>query len=175
MLLFAGQFALFTYLRPFLETVTGVNVSTLSLLLLIVGGAGLVGTYLIGSLLKRHLQSLLIAMPVAMAAIALGLAALGTSTLATALLLAGWGLIGTAAPVAWWTWLSRTLPGEAEAGGGLMVAAIQLAITAGAALGGVLYDNGGYQSAFAISAALLVGSALLAASKPSSTATLAGR
>ncbi len=175
MLLFAGQFALFTYLRPFLETVTGVNVSTLSLLLLIVGGAGLVGTYLIGSLLKRHLQSLLIAMPVAMAAIALGLAALGTSTLATALLLAGWGLIGTAAPVAWWTWLSRTLPGEAEAGGGLMVAAIQLAITAGAALGGVLYDNGGYQSAFAISAALLVGSALLAASNPSSTATLAGR
>jgi hypothetical protein len=27
-------------------------------------------------------------------------------------------LIGTAAPVAWWTWLSRTLPHDAEAGGG---------------------------------------------------------
>jgi predicted MFS family arabinose efflux permease len=173
MLLFAGQFALFTYLRPFLETVTRVNVSTLSLLLLIVGGAGLLGTYLIGSLLKRHLQGLLITMPIAMAAIAVGLVSLGTSTPATAALLAGWGLIGTAAPVAWWTWLSRTLPGEAEAGGGLMVAAIQLAITAGAAVGGVLYDGGGHQSAFVVSAALLVGSALLAWSSPNATATLA--
>ena len=170
MLLFAGQFALFTYLRPFLETVTMVNVSTLSLLLLIVGGAGLVGTYLIGSLLRRRLKSLLITMPLAMAAIAVGLVALGASTPATAVLLAGWGLIGTAAPVAWWTWLSRTLPGEAEAGGGLMVAAIQLAITAGAAVGGILYDNGGHQGAFAVSAALLVGSALLAWSNPTGQA-----
>ena len=40
-LLFMGQFALFTYLRPFLETVTGVSVSTLSLILLVVGVAGL--------------------------------------------------------------------------------------------------------------------------------------
>ena len=33
-LFFMGQFALFTYLRPFLETVTRVDVSTLSLILL---------------------------------------------------------------------------------------------------------------------------------------------
>lgn len=44
MLLFMGQFALFTYLRPFLETVTKVDVSTLSLMLLAVGVAGLIGT-----------------------------------------------------------------------------------------------------------------------------------
>src|SRR5947209_506240 len=64
---FMGQFALFTYLRPFLETVTSVDVSTLSAILLVVGGAGLVGTYLIGFLLRTRLYSLLTAMPVAMA------------------------------------------------------------------------------------------------------------
>jgi predicted MFS family arabinose efflux permease len=37
---FMGQFALFTYVRPFLETVTHVNVSTLSLILLVVAWAG---------------------------------------------------------------------------------------------------------------------------------------
>ena len=52
-LFFMGQFALFTYLRPFLETVTAVGTSTLSLLLLILGVAGLAGTYLIGQFLKR--------------------------------------------------------------------------------------------------------------------------
>ena len=52
---FMGQFALFTYVRPFLETVTRVNASTLSLLLLIMGVAGLLGTYLIGVILKTRL------------------------------------------------------------------------------------------------------------------------
>jgi predicted MFS family arabinose efflux permease len=161
-LFFMGQFALFTYLRPFLETVTGVNVSTLSLILLVIGGAGLLGTSLIGFALKSVLGALLIGMPVAMAAIALALIALGSSPFATAVLLAGWGLIGTAAPVAWWTWLSRTLPDEAEEAGGLMVAAIQMAITGGAAIGGLLFDSSGYESTFGLSAALLAGSALVA-------------
>ncbi|WP_207485644.1 hypothetical protein [Arenibaculum pallidiluteum] len=32
----------------------------------------------------------------------------------------GSGLIGTAVPVAWWTWLAKVLPDDAEAGGGLV-------------------------------------------------------
>jgi predicted MFS family arabinose efflux permease len=161
-LLFMGQFALFTYLRPFLETVTRVGVSTLSAILLVLGVAGLLGTYLISFLLRRRLYALLIGMPVAMAALALGLIAFGASTIAVTALLAGWGLIGTAAPVAWWTWMSKVLPDDAEAGGGLMVAVIQLAITAGASVGGLLFDHSGYQSAFAAAAVTLCGSALLA-------------
>jgi predicted MFS family arabinose efflux permease len=73
-----------------------------------------------------------------------------------------WGLIGTAAPVAWWTWVAKALPNDAEAGGGLMVAVIQLAITLGAALGGLLFDGWGYQATFLASAALLISSALIA-------------
>jgi predicted MFS family arabinose efflux permease len=159
---FMGQFALFTYLRPFLETVTSVDVSTLSAILLLIGVAGVIGTYLIGFLLKRRLYSLLIAMPLAMAAISLGLIAFGRSILFVELLLAGWGLIGTAAPVAWWTWLSKVLPDDAEAGGGLMVAVIQLAITAGASAGGLLFDAHGHVATFSFSAAILCCSALVA-------------
>jgi predicted MFS family arabinose efflux permease len=159
---FMGQFALFTYVRPFLETVTRVDASTLSLLLLIMGVAGLLGTYLIGVILKTRLSSVLIAMPLAMAVIAVALTALGGSPIAVASLLAGWGLIGTAAPVGWWTWLSKTLPRDAERGGGLMVAVIQLAITLGATVGGLFYDLKGYQSTFDISATILCASAALA-------------
>ena len=161
-LLFMGQFALFTYLRPFLETVTHVNVSTLSLILLVVGVGGLVGTSLIGLFLRNRLYPVLVVMPLAMAAIAVGLIAFGSFVLAATALLALWGLIGTAAPVGWWTWLSKVLPEDAEAGGGLMVAAIQLAITLGASAGGFLFDRAGYETTFAVSAAILCGSALLA-------------
>jgi predicted MFS family arabinose efflux permease len=162
-LFFMGQFVLQTYLRPFLETVTGVNTSSLSLILLVIGGAGTVGTYLIGLLLKTRLYSLLIILPLLMATIGGALTLLGHSPFATTSLLAVWGLIGTAAPVGWWTWLSKALPDEAEAGGGLMVAVVQLAIALGASTGGLLFDNEGYQATFAFSALILVISAAAAA------------
>jgi predicted MFS family arabinose efflux permease len=43
-----------------------------------------------------------------------------------------------------------------------MVAVIQLAITLGASLGGMLFDGRGYQATFFASAALLISSALVA-------------
>jgi predicted MFS family arabinose efflux permease len=159
---FLGQFAVFTYLRPFLETVTRVDVSTLSLLLLVTGIAGLAGTWLIGLVLRMRLRGLLVAMPIAMAAIAAALIVFGGSPIAVGILLAGWGLIGTAAPVAWWTWLSRVLPDDAEAGGGLMVAVIQLAIAIGATAGGLVWDASGHASTFALGAVALGASAVLA-------------
>jgi predicted MFS family arabinose efflux permease len=162
MLLFMGQFALFTYLRPFLETVTAVSISKLSLLLLLMGLAGVAGTYLVSHLLRKRLFSILAGIPLIMAMIALGLIAFGSSSTLTAILLIGWGLFGTAAPVGWGTWLSRTMPDDAEAGGGLQVATIQLAITLGASLGGVLFDGAGWWTTFLFAAVLLAGSALLA-------------
>jgi predicted MFS family arabinose efflux permease len=162
-LLFMGQFTLFTYLRPFLETVTRVDNFTLSLLLLVIGVAGLAGTFLIGSLLKANLYRTLIVIPLLMAMLAVALLVFGGSLFATALLVGCWGLVATAAPVGWWTWLSRTLPKDAERGGGLMVAVVQLAIAAGATVGGVLFDLHGYRATFGASAAALVLAAVLAA------------
>ncbi|SAM34471.1 MFS transporter [Pseudomonas sp. 1 R 17] len=167
---FMGQFMLFTYLRPFLEGVTQVGVSLLSLMLLVLGLAGLAGTLLIERVLKNSLYPTLIAIPVLMAVIALALVAFGSSTVITGALLCVWGLVATAAPVGWWTWLAKTLPEDAEAGGGLMVAIIQLAIAAGATLGGVVFDLSGYQATFALSAALLCMAAILAWAASTATA-----
>jgi predicted MFS family arabinose efflux permease len=91
-----------------------------------------------------------------MAVIAVALVLFGSSQLVTTVLLGCWGLVATAAPVGWWTWLARTLPDDAEAGGGLMVAIIQLAITLGATVGGVVFDLSGYRATFELSAVLLV-------------------
>jgi predicted MFS family arabinose efflux permease len=159
---FMGQFALFTYLRPFLETVTGVDVSTLSLILLTMGVSGFIGTILIGAFLKKNFYGTLIAIPLLMAVIAVSLIAFGSSVSIAVALLGVWGLVATAAPVGWWSWLARTLPQNAEAGGGLMVAVVQLAIGLGSTVGGLLFDKSGYQSTFVMSAALLLASALLA-------------
>jgi predicted MFS family arabinose efflux permease len=162
MLLFMGQFAVFTYLRPFLETITQVSVTTLSLMLLLLGVFGVIGTYLIGVLLQHRMYAYLIGIPLSMALVAAVLIAMGSSTLAVGFLLAAWGLVATPAPVAWGLWLSKTLPDDAEAGGGLMVATIQLAITLGAGLGGFMFDALGWWSPFAFGVFALAGSAAFA-------------
>ncbi|WP_438012794.1 MFS transporter [Psychrobacter raelei] len=160
-LFFMGQFSLYTYVRPFLETITQVDTSTLSLILLGIGAMGFIGTCVITIFLDRRFYATLMIIPVIMAAIAVMLTLFGTSLVAVAVLFGIWGLLGTAAPVGWWSWLARTLPKNAEAGGGLMVAVIQLAIAVGSTLGGVLFDHNGYQVTFIASAVILVISALL--------------
>jgi len=161
-LFFMGQFALFTYLRPFLEGATQLSVSGLSLMLLMMGVAGFAGTTLIGGFIGDGLYRTLVVIPLVMAAIAVALVAFGSSREAVMLLLAAWGLFGTSAPVGWWTWLARTMPDDAEAGGGLIVAVVQLAIMLGATVGGLVFDARGYWATFYMSAALLVAAAVTA-------------
>lgn len=159
---FMGQFVLFTYVRPFLESVTRVDVSTLSMVLLAIGFGGLIGTTVIGSFLKSGLYRTLIAVPLIMAVIAFGLMLFGESLVVAFVLLGFWGMVATAAPVGWWSWLAKVLPNNAEAGGGLMVATVQLFIALGSTVGGVIFDWSGYRTTFVASAVLLLLASTLA-------------
>lgn len=160
-LFFMGQFALFTYVRPFLETVTHVSAAGLSLILLTIGVAGFIGTLIVALFLNARFYLTLMAIPLLMAAIAGMLILTGHSVWSVALLLGFWGLLATAAPTGWWTWIARTLPEDAEAGGGLMVAVIQLSIALGSTVGGMVFDNVGWRSTFAMSGILLLSAVVL--------------
>ncbi|HEI9843955.1 TPA: MFS transporter [Morganella morganii] len=158
---FMGQFTLFTYIRPFLEMVTKVDASTVTLTLLVIGITGFIGTTLINKVLKRRFYLTLMVIPVVMAITALALIIFGSQVAIVIALLGLWGLISTGAPVGWWAWVPRTFPQNAEAGGGLMVAMIQLSIAFGSTVGGLLFDHHGYQSTFLASAGMLIISAAL--------------
>jgi len=161
---FSGAFSMFTYLRPFLETVTGVGAQTLSLLLLALGCAGFVGTWGGGRLSQGHVMALLRYLPLTMAAVTLALLGFGHVVAAVAVLLALWGIINTALPISWMAWVTQEVGDQAEAAGGLMVAGIQFAILMGAAIGGLLLDHLGITATFIGSACLLAIAALLVGS-----------
>jgi DHA1 family purine ribonucleoside efflux pump-like MFS transporter len=161
LLVFTGHFAFFTYLRPFLEGVTGMGINGLSAILLGFGVANFLGTSLASILLERSLRLTLLAMPLLMALIGFALVMLGRVPVAHAMLVSLWGMAFGAVPVAWSTWITRTVPDEAESGGGLIVAAVQLAITLGAAAGGAIFDMSGAKGVFAASALILVAATLL--------------
>lgn len=157
MLTFVGASCVFTYLRPFLEGTTHVDVPGLSLLLLGLGSAGFIGAYGASALLNRHLYDLLRWLPLIWAAVTLGLVAVGRFYWPVAVLLVAWGAVNSAIPVTWSTWLSKGIADEPESGGGLLLGAIQLAVMLGATFGGVLLDH------FSVAATMLGGTALLVA------------
>jgi len=161
-LAFMGQFSLATYLRPYLEGVVGLDVNSLSLVLLGLGLAGLAGTAVVGLLLRSRLTPVLVGIPSLMALLALLLIAFGNLPVVVAAMLLVWGFLANPIPVAWNTWMTRVIPNDLEAGGGLQVALIQFAITVGASVGGLLFDTTGWWSPFVLAAVLLAGSALLA-------------
>jgi predicted MFS family arabinose efflux permease len=159
LLVFVGHFAFLTYLRPFLETVTGLGVPGVSAILFVLGAAGFMGTMLSARLIGWNLHRLLALAPLLLAGAAACLVAFGGMPAATSTLVAVWGLAFGGLPVAWATWATRTVPDETETIGGIFVAATQIAITLGAAGGGVAVDSHGVRAPF-----VLAGVALLLAS-----------
>jgi predicted MFS family arabinose efflux permease len=149
MLSWGAAFTMFTYLRPFLERVTGADVGLLSLLLLALGTAGFIGTWAAGRFIGPEIAPLLKAPALVMGGATLGLLLLGRSWLAVGVLLAVWGAMNTGMSVIWMTWMSRNADDAPEAAGSLMVAAIQTSILLGAVIGGWLLDGLSIQATFA--------------------------
>jgi predicted MFS family arabinose efflux permease len=148
MLSWGSAFTMFTYLRPFLEQVTGVDVTTLSILLLLLGCAGFIGTWAAGRFIKGNVAPFLKLPALVMGGATVGLLLLGFWVVATGLFMAIWGAMNTMFSVIWMTWMSQNADDAPEAAGSLMVAAIQASILLGAVVGGFLLDGISIQATF---------------------------
>ena len=160
-----GHFALFTYIRPFLESTAGVGTDGLALLLLGFGLANFGGTLLAGWLMQRSLRVTLALMPGLVGIAALALVSLPASVAGLALLVALWGMAFGGVPVAWSNWVARAVPDQAESAGGMVVASVQSSIAAGAAAGGALFSFSGIAGVFIAGGILMLLAAALIALK----------
>ncbi|MEU8773690.1 MFS transporter [Streptomyces sp. NPDC048606] len=152
-LLVTGQFAAYTFVRPILRDVSGVDAAHVSTLLLGYGIAGVAGNFLAG---PRDPRRTLLVVSLALTPV-LALVALLPGVLAGGGLLLLWGLFYGGVSVSLQGWMLGAAPRAAEAASSLMVAMFNFAIAAGALLGGLVVDR------MAVPAALLTGAALMLA------------
>ncbi|RXZ73183.1 MFS transporter [Agromyces albus] len=146
-LLAGGHFMGFTYLRPAFEAIDGITPSLLALLLMIFGVASFIGNMVAGPLADRRLPVLVIVAPAAIGVGTIVLALAGSSVALAAVTVFVWGVGFGAIPTMIQTWMAHVVPERLESAGGLIVAAFQIAITIGAAVGGLLVDSVGVQAA----------------------------
>jgi predicted MFS family arabinose efflux permease len=158
-----GQYALFTYIRPTLESLGQMSADGLALILLGFGVANFVGTLLAGWLMERSLKVTLVIMPALVGVAALGMLLLPVGVGGLAILVALWGLAFGGVPVAWSSWGARAVHDQAESAGGMVVAAVQSSIAAGAALGGLVFGLGGIVAVLTVAATVMLLASLLIA------------
>ena len=146
-LIAGGHFMGFTYLRPAFETIDGLTPELLAMLLVVYGVASFLGNLAAGPLADRRLPVLLIAAPVAIGVSTVLLALAGASLGLAIVTVFVWGVGFGAVPTMVQTWIAHVAPERLESAGGLVVSAFQIAITIGAAVGGLLVDSVGVQAA----------------------------
>ncbi len=146
-LIAGGHFMGFTYLRPAFELIDGLTPALLALLLVVYGVGNFVGNLAAGPIADRRLPVLVIAAPVAIGAATVLFALAGTSFALAIVTVLVWGIGFGAVPTMVQTWIAHVVPERLESAGGLVVAAFQVAITIGAAVGGLLVDSAGVQIA----------------------------
>lgn len=139
----SGHIAGYTYIRPFLERVSALDIEGLSLVLLAFGIAGFFGNLVGGFVAERSINAAVGFGSLLVAAMALVLILLGSSQVVAGIAVAIWGFGFAWLPVGFQAWLVRSAPDQAEGAGGLFVAAFQIAISSGAVLGGLLVDSFG--------------------------------
>ncbi|MDR2327954.1 MAG: MFS transporter [Acidovorax sp.] len=169
-LVIAGHFAGFTYIRPLMEQVTQLSAAGISAVLLGYGIGGFLGNFAGGWLAGRSERLAIVcgSSLVALLAVALLLGASAVGVTAVAITL--WGFAFGAFPVGFQTWMVRTAPDQAEGAGGLMVAGFQIAIATGAVVGGLMVDHWGALGAPAFSlVAMTLGALLVLGHGPKST------
>ena len=153
---FTGYISLFTYLRPYLENVPGVGVRELTIILILFGIANVVGTPVAGTFFKWNLPLTLTLAPLLMSLLSVGLFLFNQSSLLAIVLVVLWGFVSSAPPLGWSTWLTKTVPDEAETGGSLLFGATQFGVALGAAVGGIAIDRSGALGAVVVSGILLL-------------------
>lgn len=163
-LMFFGQMALFGYLRPYLEMVSGFSISGVASTLALIGIANFVAVSVVSvMLIKRSLMGVLWISPLIIAIALAVLFVAGNHGIVTLLCMTVWGFGFGLIGIGWSTWITRTLSDDAENAGGLQVAVIQAANAGGAAIGGFIFDSAGPTGPVVFSGAALLFAAILVA------------
>ena len=160
---FIGQFTAWTYITPFLMEHTQLSSGVISLLYVIYGCGGIVGSLLAGSLFKRGVIGSFARAAVVVALLVVGLAMAGTVPWLAGLLLVLWGLFWGIVNPGTLVWMLDAAPEAPEAASAVNVTNLQIALAAGSGLGAILVSSTTLQAVFLTAGFIVLASAVLAA------------
>ncbi|MGK5044558.1 MFS transporter [Janthinobacterium sp. GB4P2] len=141
LLLVAGHFMAFTFVRPLLLSVSGFDTQWLSALLFFYGFAGIVGNFLAGIFAVRRTALSLIMISMGLLLAPVLFLTVGDSNLGGGMVLLAWGLAYGGVSVGLMTLMMKAAPQAVEIATALYVGVFNVGIAFGAWAGGQVVDG----------------------------------
>jgi predicted MFS family arabinose efflux permease len=160
---FIGQFTAWTYITPFLIDHTHLSSGVISLLYVLYGCGGIVGSLVAGSLFKRGVIASFAGAATVVAALLIGLAITGSLPWLAGVLLVSWGLFWGVVNPGTLVWILDAAPETPEAASAVNVTNLQVALAAGSGLGAILVSSTTLQAVFLAAGLIVLAAAALAA------------
>ncbi|MEV9618008.1 MFS transporter [Serratia marcescens] len=173
-LLVAGHFMAYTFVRPLLQTVAGIESRWVGALLFAYGVAGIVGNFIAGQAAAKRLRRTLALIALGLALAVLLLPLLGRAPLSGGAFLLLWGIAYGGVSVSLMAWMLKAAPNAVEVASSLYIALFNLAISCGSLAGGLVVDAGGLTINGVLSGiVLLLALAILMRTRPQALTTAA--
>lgn len=167
LLLVAGHFIAFTFVRPLLLTFPAFDSQWIGMLLFAYGVAGVAGNFLAGMHAARHTRATVAAIAMGLLAAPLLFLGLGHTPAGGAILLLAWGLAYGGVSVGLMTWMMKAAPRAVEIAAALYVSVFNIGIALGSWAGGHSVDRLGLAGNLWLAAGFAAAALLLALrSKP---------
>ncbi|RKT82174.1 Predicted arabinose efflux permease, MFS family [Saccharopolyspora antimicrobica] len=141
--LVTAHFAAYTYIRPVLESSTGISAASIAAILLAYGVFGLIGNFAAGALAAKRSRATVVLLAFGIL-VAITILALFSAVAAIAIAaIVVWGLAYGGLSVAGQIWMTRAATGNEENVTGLYVGVFTASIALGAFLGGTVFEIAG--------------------------------
>lgn len=151
-----GHFTAYTFVRPILQQLAGIDTALISTLLFAYGVAGVLANFIAGPAAARNVGRVLLFITINLSAALFLMAVLGNAPLPAIALLIVWGLSYGGVSVSLQTWMNHAEPVASEAASALFVSMFNLSIALGALLGGLAADGIGVRSVLWIGGGLVL-------------------
>ncbi|MCA6973883.1 MFS transporter [Pectobacterium carotovorum] len=143
LLLVAGHFMAFTFVRPLLLSVSGFDARWIGALLFAYGLAGIIGNFLAGIIAARRTALTLMAIALGLLLTPILFLTVGGSHFGGGIVLLIWGLAYGGVSVGLMTWMMKAAPRAVEMASALYVGVFNVGIALGSWVGGQIVDSSG--------------------------------
>ncbi|MBU8690321.1 MFS transporter [Priestia megaterium] len=145
LLLNSAVFGVYSYLAEYLKSVTNISGQLISFMLILFGGANILGNIIAGKLLTKNAIKTVVVFPFALGVVYIILFFTGQFTWPMAIMTLVWGIFAGIGTNINQYWISSAAPEAPDFANGLFLSSVNLGTTIGTAVGGVFISGMGTQ------------------------------
>lgn len=137
----SAVFGVYSYLAEYLRTVTNISGKSISVVLVVFGGANILGNIVAGKILTKNAIKTVVSFPFALGAVYILLFVLGQFTLPMAIITFVWGILAGIGSNINQYWITSAAPKAPDFANGLFLSSVNLGTTIGTAVGGIVISG----------------------------------